>query len=94
MAKLTAKTRKDIPSGKFALPGERKYPIENASHAANAKSRASQQEAAGNISESTKAKIDSAANKVLHGSGRRTSHTQEKSEHHFEKDEMPKMEWE
>lgn len=93
MAKLTSKERKDIPTGKFALPTERKYPVNDRSHAANAKSRASQQEAAGNISSSTKSKIDAAANKVLHGRGMRTDHTQTKSEHHFEKSEMPKMEW-
>jgi hypothetical protein len=40
MAKLTAAARKKIPAGKFALPGGR-YPVENASHARNALSRAS-----------------------------------------------------
>lgn len=40
MAKLTTKARKAIPSDKFALPG-RRYPIENASHARAALSRAS-----------------------------------------------------
>ena len=35
------------------------------SHAANAKARAAQQEKKGNISPSTKAKIDAKANKVL-----------------------------
>lgn len=35
------------------------------SHAANAKARASQQEARGNLSPSQKAKIDAKANKVL-----------------------------
>lgn len=32
MAKLTAKTREQIPSSAFALPG-RQYPIEDRSHA-------------------------------------------------------------
>ena len=41
MAKLTAKARKKIPSGSFALPG-RRYPIEDRSHARNALSRVSQ----------------------------------------------------
>jgi len=31
MAKLTAATRKEIPTSKFALPG-RRYPIEDANH--------------------------------------------------------------
>ena len=40
--KLTAAARKAIPASKFALPGGR-YPIEDRSHAANAKARATQQ---------------------------------------------------
>jgi outer membrane lipoprotein SlyB len=39
--KLTAKTRAEIPTSEFALPAERKYPLENRSHAANAEARAS-----------------------------------------------------
>ena len=65
MAKLTAKQRRAIPTSKFGLPEERKYPLNNPSHAANAKSRASQQEAKGNITPSQKATIFSKANKVL-----------------------------
>lgn len=65
MAKLTAKKRNKIPDSKFALPGERKYPIEDKSHAANAKARASQMEKKGKISSATKSKIDAKANKVL-----------------------------
>jgi hypothetical protein len=41
MAKLTSKARSAIPSKDFALPGKRAYPIEDRSHAANAKARAS-----------------------------------------------------
>ena len=41
MAKLTAKTRKAIPTSSFAGPA-RSYPIEDASHARNALSRVSQ----------------------------------------------------
>jgi hypothetical protein len=41
MAKLHAAARNALPSKDFALPKERKYPIENRSHAANAKARAS-----------------------------------------------------
>lgn len=65
MAVLTAKKRKAIPKGKFALPGSRKYPIQDKAHAANAKARAKQQLNAGNISKSTYSKIVAAANKVL-----------------------------
>jgi hypothetical protein len=39
--KLTAASRNAIPTRDFAIPSERKFPIENRSHAANAKSRAS-----------------------------------------------------
>lgn len=65
MSKLTSKGRKSLPKSDFGMPGERKYPMPDKSHAANAKARASQQERKGNISPSTKAKIDAKANKVL-----------------------------
>lgn len=65
MTKLTAKSRNVLSAGKFALPAERKYPIEDKSHAANAKARASQMEKKGKISPETKTKIDTKANKVL-----------------------------
>lgn len=42
MAKLDAKERNAIPSKEFALPGERKFPIEDRSHAQNALARAAQ----------------------------------------------------
>lgn len=65
MTKLTAKERKKLPTKKFALPAERKYPIQDKAHAVNAKARATQMENKGKISPATKSKIDSAANKVL-----------------------------
>lgn len=71
MAKLNAKARKKIPSSKFGLPGERKYPVEDAAHARNAKARASQQEAKGNLTPSQKSKIDAKANKVLKKGGKK-----------------------
>lgn len=67
MAKLTTKARKALPKSDFALPGKRAYPIEDTAHARNAKARASQAVKAGRMSESTKAKIDAKANKVLKG---------------------------
>lgn len=66
MAKLTTKQRNKLPKSEFGMPGERKYPINNPAHAKNAKSRASQMEKAGKLSESAKAKIDAKANKMLH----------------------------
>lgn len=68
MGKLTSKQRNSLPASDFALPGSRKYPVENKSHARNALARASQQEAKGNLIPSAKAKIDAKANRVLKGS--------------------------
>ncbi len=73
MSKLTAKERNKLPKSKFALPGKEKYPVQDKSHAANAKARATQMEKKGKISASTKAKIDAKANKVL-GKKKEMSH--------------------
>ena len=59
MAKLTAKKRNALPTSAFAGPN-RTYPVPDASHAANAKARASQF-----ASPTLKAKVDAKANKVL-----------------------------
>lgn len=71
MAKLSSKERNKIPSKEFGLPGERKYPMPDKSHAANAKARAAQQHAKGNLSASAKARIDAKANRILGKGGRR-----------------------
>lgn len=65
MAKLTTKVRNKLPKSDFALPKERKYPIEDKAHAKNAKARAAQMEEKGKLSASAKSKIDAKANKVL-----------------------------
>jgi len=65
MAKLSSKSRSKLPKSDFGMPGEKKYPMPDKSHAANAKARASQMEAKGKLSPSYKAKIDAKANKVL-----------------------------
>lgn len=65
MAKLTTKARKALPKSDFAMPGSRKYPVPDAKHAANAKSRASQQVKAGNLSKASEKKIDAKADAVL-----------------------------
>lgn len=70
MAKLTAKARKRLPTSTFGLPGKRAYPMPDASHAANAKARASQQLKAGNLSTSAKQTIDAKANRILKKRGR------------------------
>ena len=69
MAVLTARARAKIPPGKFGIydkrTGKGKYPMPDRAHAANAKSRATQQVTAGNLSPSAKEKIDAKANAVL-----------------------------
>lgn len=68
MGTLTTKERKAMPKKEFGEPGKRAYPMQDRSHAANAKSRASQAEKAGRMSEGEKKKIDAKANKILkHG---------------------------
>ena len=64
MTVLTAKTRKAIPTSQFAGPN-RSFPVQDARHAANAKSRATQAVNAGRMSSSQAAKIKAKANKVL-----------------------------
>ncbi len=68
MAKLTSKTRAKLPKSDFGLPGDKKYPMPDKAHAANAKARATQMVDKGKLSESSKTKIDAKANKVLKGS--------------------------
>lgn len=70
MAELSDKKRDKLKPKTFGLPGEKKYPMPDKSHAANAKSRASQQVKKGNITPAEKAKIDRKADKVL-GSGKK-----------------------
>jgi hypothetical protein len=65
MATLTTKKRNALPKSDFAQPGKRAYPMPDASHAANAKARATQAVKAGRMSPSTAEKIDAKANKVL-----------------------------
>jgi hypothetical protein len=70
MAKLSTKARNKLPASVFGMPKERKFPMPNPAHAANAKARASQMESAGKISSAEKAKIYTKANKVL-GKGKK-----------------------
>lgn len=65
MAALTAAKRKLLTLSDFALPSQRKYPIPDKSHAANAKARAAQQAKAGHLNAAQKSQIDAKANKVL-----------------------------
>lgn len=65
MAELKSSTRSKLPKSDFGLPGQRKYPMPDKSHAANAKARASQMLAKGEISSGDKARIDAKANRIL-----------------------------
>ena len=71
MATMSTKSRNALAKSSFGLPGPRKYPMPDKAHAANAKARASQQVKAGNLSPSSKAKIDSKANKILGTKGKK-----------------------
>lgn len=65
MAELTAAKRKKIPKAEFGLPGSKKYPMPDKSHASNAKARATQMVKKGKLSPASKDKIDAKANKIL-----------------------------
>lgn len=65
MAKLTSMARQKLSAKTFGLPKEKKYPMPNKTHAANAKARAAQMVNKGKLSESEKKKIDAKANKIL-----------------------------
>lgn len=65
MSKLTTNQRKKLPKKEFGMPVEKKFPMPDRAHAANAKSRAAEMEHKGKLSPSSKAKIDAKANKIL-----------------------------
>lgn len=67
MAELKARTRNKLPDSKFGLPSERKYPLSDRSHAANAKARATQQVKTGNLSPASAARIRAKADRLLGG---------------------------
>ena len=65
MATMSEKKRDSLKTSQFGLPDERKYPMPDASHARNAKARASQQVKKGNLSKADEKKIDAKADKIL-----------------------------
>lgn len=69
MSKLTTKKRNKLPKSEFA-GADRSYPVNDKSHARNAKARASEMENKGKLSASSKAKIDAKADRVL-GKGKK-----------------------
>lgn len=66
MAELTSEKRNHLSSEVFGLPGERKYPMPDRAHAANAKARATQQVDKGNLSEHDASVIRAKADRILH----------------------------
>lgn len=85
MAALTAARRNKLPSKDFAGP-DRSYPVENASHARDAKARASEEEHKGRISKAEEGRIDAKADRVL-SAGRAVKHLKK---HHAETHVPPK----
>ena len=65
MTKLTTAKRKKIPTNEYGLPAEKKYPMPDRKHAANAKARASEMEKKGKLNASDKTKIDAKADSIL-----------------------------
>lgn len=65
MAVLSTKTRKREADSTFGLPDQRKYPMPDKGHAANAKARVSQGLAKGTITPADAAKVRHKADVVL-----------------------------
>lgn len=75
MADLSTEKREDLPAKDFGLPEKARtkdakkdsgnYPMPDKAHARNAKSRAAQQQKAGNLTEKEKERIDRKADKKL-----------------------------
>ena len=65
MPALTSKERNDLPTKEFALPAQRKYPVDTDGRAVNAKSRAKEMLNRGAISKSEYDKICAKANRKL-----------------------------
>jgi hypothetical protein len=65
MGVLTEARRHSLPKSVFGLPGSRKYPMPDASHAANAKARATQQYNKGDLGEGSYHAIMAKANRKL-----------------------------
>lgn len=70
MAVLTTAKRDKLSSKTFGIPPKKgeagKYPMPDRSHAANAKSRASEEFHKGRLSHRAEERIDAKANRILH----------------------------
>lgn len=70
MSEMKTTARNKLPASKFGQPAEKKYPLPDKAHAANAKARATQMVKKGKLSPAAKAKIDAKANRVLGKKGK------------------------
>jgi hypothetical protein len=68
MAELTTEHRNNLSDAVFGQPKGRKYPLNDRAHQINAKARATQQEAKGNLSHEQADMIRAKANRLLHRS--------------------------
>ncbi len=66
MTKLTIKQRKSLSESEFALPEERKYPLDTKNRARNAKARASEEYHKKNLTKEQEEEVDRKADRVLY----------------------------
>jgi hypothetical protein len=69
MGTLTTKVRDKLAKSDFGLPETRSYPMPDKAHARNAKARAAQQAARGNLTPAEQARINAKADRILNGRG-------------------------
>jgi hypothetical protein len=65
MTELSTEERNALADNQFGLPRKRTYPMPDASHARNAKARASEEFHKGNLSAAEKDQIDRKADEIL-----------------------------
>ena len=65
MAAPTQKQREAMPKSEFGLPSERKYPLDTPGRAINAKARAAQEEAKGDLTPAQEDQIRKRADDTL-----------------------------
>jgi hypothetical protein len=65
MSQLTTAERNALPDKAFGLPHKRAYPMADASHARDAKARASQEFNLGKLTAAEKKQIDRKADRIL-----------------------------
>lgn len=69
--RLTSRQRKRLPSREFGLPRQRKYPMENRTHAIDAKARATEEFNRGRLTKTQWERITKKANRVMKRYGKK-----------------------